>query len=83
MATEVEHRADTFPFILALAQKTREQLRSLKGKKRDEATIAMWAGAYQALSITGAADEAHHVGTILWILSIRGYAEIEHLCTNK
>lgn len=67
--TTLRHLASSF-VKRATAQK-------LKGKKRDEAAIDFFCGAYAGLELAGHRDAERILNCIGYILCVRGYAEVE------
>jgi len=62
----------------------RATAQGLKGKRRDDAVLDYFCGAYIALKAIGETDCAHHVGTITGlVLATRGYDEVVRLANLK
>ena len=65
--------------ITKLARSCRDQVGHLKGKKRDEATIAFWSGAMFALHHEGHEDAAWVSRVAHLLIATRGFSEVESL----
>ncbi len=62
----------------------RSKAQHLTGKRRDDALMDYFAGAYYALHVSGQEKEANHTGTVAaMILSTRGYAEVEAIIKDE
>lgn len=69
----------TETIITKLARSCRDQVGHLKGKRRDEATVAFWAGAMFALHHEGHEDAQWVARVAHMLIAFRGYAEVEHI----
>lgn len=48
-----------------------------KGKKRDNAALDYFIGAAKCLELTGDEETASYLGRLAWLISVRGYSEVE------
>jgi hypothetical protein len=67
--------------IKALAKSFIERSTELgyKGKKRDSAALDYFIGAAKLLEIDGDEEAANYLGRLAWLISIRGYKEVEEI----
>lgn len=65
---------------LARMFKLRSESHNLKGKRRDNALMDFWAGAFCALAMAGHEDAAQNVARLMaMVLSVRGYQELDRI----
>lgn len=63
--------------VLAESFVNRAKELEYKGKKRDGAALDFWLGAAAWAYATGPADTADYLTRLAWLISVRGYSEVE------
>jgi hypothetical protein len=76
---------ETFPAVQALCKQFVERADHLqyKGKKRDGAALDFMCGAASIARIDKNERLADHLDKIVWVVSVRGYAEVAVIAAKQ